>query len=103
MLSGLFIAKISRGKTVREFLLGTLTAPVLFSYLWVVFFGGSAIRLERDSAGAGLCCNDKSGWFLRPDELMSKIVARNYSNEPIPKVGPDWMFRETPRYGHYQV
>jgi glycine betaine transporter len=37
---GIFIARISRGRTIREFLLGVIVAPTLFSILWFGIFGG---------------------------------------------------------------
>ena len=42
---GLFIARISRGRTLREFILGALAAPTLFTLLWMTVFGNSAIDL----------------------------------------------------------
>jgi glycine betaine transporter len=38
--TGMFIAKISKGRTIREFINGTLSAPVLYSFMWLVVFGG---------------------------------------------------------------
>ncbi|WP_078382303.1 glycine betaine uptake BCCT transporter [Sutcliffiella halmapala] len=43
---GTFIARISKGRTVREFLLGVLLVPTVFGGLWFSVFGGSAIFLE---------------------------------------------------------
>jgi choline/glycine/proline betaine transport protein len=40
---GTFIARISRGRTIREFVLGVLVAPTLVSTLWFTVFGESAI------------------------------------------------------------
>ena len=42
---GLFIAKISRGRTIREFMLGVLIVPSLFTITWMTVFGNSAIDL----------------------------------------------------------
>ena len=42
---GLFIARISRGRTIREFILGALMGPVAFTFLWMTVFGNSAIEL----------------------------------------------------------
>jgi len=41
---GMFIARISRGRTVREFLIAVLLAPSLVSVLWMTAFGGGAIN-----------------------------------------------------------
>jgi choline/glycine/proline betaine transport protein len=43
---GLFIARISKGRTIRELVLGALGAPVLFTLIWFSVFGLSAIDLE---------------------------------------------------------
>ena len=42
---GIFIARISRGRTIREFLLGVTLVPTAFIVLWIGVFGGSAIEL----------------------------------------------------------
>jgi choline/glycine/proline betaine transport protein len=42
---GLFIARISRGRTIREFVLGVLIIPTAFTLLWMTVFGNSAIEL----------------------------------------------------------
>ena len=43
---GTFIARISKGRTVREFVLGVLLVPTLFCALWFSVFGGTAISLD---------------------------------------------------------
>lgn len=43
---GMFIARISRGRTVREFIIGGLFAPVLATFIWLSVFGGTALYLE---------------------------------------------------------
>ncbi|MER0476416.1 BCCT family transporter, partial [Morganella morganii] len=45
---GMFIARISRGRTIREFVTGVLFVPAGFTLLWMTFFGNSAIFLIRD-------------------------------------------------------
>lgn len=53
---GIFIAKISKGRTVREFINGTMTAPILYTFAWFAVFGGAAIAMEREAALKGYCC-----------------------------------------------
>lgn len=48
---GTFIARISRGRTIREFILGVLVAPSLFGFLWFAVFGGTALELELFRGG----------------------------------------------------
>ncbi|MFC4078395.1 glycine betaine uptake BCCT transporter [Salinithrix halophila] len=43
---GTFIARVSRGRTVREFILGVLAVPTLFSALWFAVFGGSGLYAD---------------------------------------------------------
>ena len=43
---GMFIARISRGRTIREFVSGVLLVPVLFTFLWMTVFGNTAIDLD---------------------------------------------------------
>jgi glycine betaine transporter len=43
---GLFIARVSRGRTIREFILGTVAVPTLAAFLWFSVFGGTALHLE---------------------------------------------------------
>ncbi|WLR47091.1 BCCT family transporter [Halobacillus litoralis] len=43
---GTFIARVSRGRTIREFILGVLLVPTVFGALWFSVFGGTAISLE---------------------------------------------------------
>ena len=53
---GMFIARISRGRTVRQFVTGVLLVPSLVSLVWFCIFGGAAIDLQKtgtDIAGAG--------------------------------------------------
>ncbi|MEX2591777.1 MAG: BCCT family transporter [Anditalea sp.] len=41
---GTFIARVSKGRTVREFILGVLIVPSLLTFLWITAFGSTAIR-----------------------------------------------------------
>jgi len=43
---GLFIAKISKGRTIREFIVAVLLVPSLFIFLWMTVFGNTAIHLD---------------------------------------------------------
>jgi choline/glycine/proline betaine transport protein len=43
---GMFIARVSRGRTIREFVMGVLIAPTLLSFLWLSTMGGAALNLQ---------------------------------------------------------
>ncbi len=55
---GMFIARISRGRTIRQFVTGVLIVPSLVSLVWFSIFGGTAIDIQRttgklvDAAGS---------------------------------------------------
>lgn len=48
---GMFIARISRGRTVREFIGGALALPTIFSVIWFAIFGRAGIDLELQDPG----------------------------------------------------
>jgi choline/glycine/proline betaine transport protein len=47
---GMFIARISKGRTVREFVLGVMIVPTLLSFVWMSVFGGSALFLQASGS-----------------------------------------------------
>lgn len=49
---GSFIARVSKGRTLREFVLGVLLVPSVVGFLWFAIFGGSAIYLEQNGIAA---------------------------------------------------
>ncbi|MFC0524271.1 BCCT family transporter [Pontibacillus salicampi] len=49
---GIFIARVSRGRTIREFLMGVLIVPSVVGFLWFATFGMSAINLEQAGTAA---------------------------------------------------
>lgn len=58
---GMFIARISRGRTLREFVLGVLLLPTVLSLLWFGVFGGAALRIElEDSTALAAIVNDNA-------------------------------------------
>jgi len=51
---GMFIARISRGRTIREFVIGVLFVPTAFTFLWMTVFGNTAISLDLGGAHGGI-------------------------------------------------
>ena len=47
----MFIARISRGRTIREFMLGVMFVPTTIAFFWLCMFGGNAIFMELNAAG----------------------------------------------------
>lgn len=50
---GMFLARISRGRTLREFVFGALVPPSIMSFLWFTWAGGSALNLEFSGIANG--------------------------------------------------
>lgn len=50
---GLFLARISKGRTVREFIIGCVFAPAMVCFAWMTILGGTAIDLELTGGAAG--------------------------------------------------
>ncbi|MFC4372668.1 BCCT family transporter [Nocardia halotolerans] len=48
---GIFVARISKGRTIRDFVLGVLAAPTAFTIVWFSIFGLSAIDIEINGGG----------------------------------------------------
>lgn len=48
---GMFIARISRGRTIREFILGVLLVPTMVTFLWLTIFGDTAIQMVLNGGG----------------------------------------------------
>ena len=58
---GMFIAKISRGRTIKDFITYTLTVPIMYTFLWLTIFGGSGLLMEREAAKKGINCSSPLG------------------------------------------
>jgi choline/glycine/proline betaine transport protein len=50
-LVGMFIARISRGRTIRQFMLSALVIPPLGGFLWIIIFGGTALHIDLFEGG----------------------------------------------------
>jgi choline/glycine/proline betaine transport protein len=51
---GLFIAKISKGRTIREFIIAVLIIPSLFNFIWMTVFGSSAVWIDEFVANGAI-------------------------------------------------
>ena len=58
---GLFLARISRGRTIREFVLGALIVPALMCFVWFSWAGGTAIDLELNGGANGVIFDAANG------------------------------------------
>jgi choline/glycine/proline betaine transport protein len=50
----IFVARISKGRTIREFILGVLLVPTALTFLWFAIFGGTALSAQQAENGADL-------------------------------------------------
>lgn len=51
---GTFVARVSRGRTIKEYVFGVLFVPPLLACLWIGVFGGAALHLEMSGSDVGL-------------------------------------------------
>jgi choline/glycine/proline betaine transport protein len=51
---GIFIARISHGRTIREFIVGVLMMPTAFVLVWMATFGGTALKMALSEAGSDI-------------------------------------------------
>ncbi|PJE29383.1 Glycine betaine transporter OpuD [Pseudooceanicola marinus] len=58
---GLFVARISRGRTIREFVFGVLGAPSLFTLVWFAIFGWQAMEFDGIGLAAREALGDSAG------------------------------------------
>ena len=69
---GMFIARVSRGRTIREFIGGVLFAPVALTFTWFIVFGETAIHMEMFGGGgmaAAVKENVPTALFVMLDRL----------------------------------
>lgn len=58
---GLFLARISRGRTIREFVLGAMIVPSLMCFVWFAWAGATAVDLELNGAANGVILDAANG------------------------------------------
>lgn len=68
---GMFIARVSRGRTVREFLVAVLLIPTLVSAMWMAAFGGTA--LDQAQAGVGELANGVGDVSLAMYQMLANL------------------------------
>lgn len=78
---GLFLARISRGRTLREFVLGAMIVPSIMCFVWFAFVGGTAIDLEMQGTAQRsiLDTGISSQLFATVNVLLSPALAKAMS------------------------
>ncbi|MDA8747623.1 BCCT family transporter [Litoreibacter sp.] len=72
---GLFLARISRGRSIREFVLGAMIVPSLMCFVWFAWAGGTAIDLELNGNANGVILDAANGdkIFAMTEFMLSPI------------------------------
>lgn len=70
---GLFLARISKGRSVREFIIGCVIAPALVCFAWMTILGGTAIDLELTGGanGAIIGASNTAKLFVTLEQMLS--------------------------------
>ena len=55
---GMFIARVSKGRTVKEFIVGVMLLPTILSFFWMSVFGGTALFFEQTGAEVSRAVNE---------------------------------------------
>ncbi|PID62266.1 MAG: glycine/betaine ABC transporter [Gammaproteobacteria bacterium] len=73
---GLFLARISKGRTVREFIIGCVIVPAIVCFLWMTILGGTAIDLELNGAADGMIlgATDTNKLFVTLEQMLSENI-----------------------------
>ncbi|NUT97274.1 MAG: BCCT family transporter [Saccharothrix sp.] len=72
---GMFIARISRGRTIRQFVAGVIGVPSLVSLLWFCVFGGTAVFLQRDGVDLASAATPEGRLFALLEHYPLALVA----------------------------
>jgi len=92
---GIFMARISRGRTVKEFIFGCLVLPVLYNCLFMTIVGGAALKMEMSAEKYGVTCNMPQvvdGAQLHP---YARNICRPVPQQHSPYTGEREMFCST--------
>ncbi|MEE4251732.1 MAG: BCCT family transporter, partial [Alcanivoracaceae bacterium] len=70
---GLFIARISRGRTIREFVLGVMLVPSMFTFLWFSIFGDTALNMIMNEGYTALIGDVQSNTAIALFKLYERL------------------------------
>ncbi|GMN13746.1 BCCT family transporter [Altererythrobacter sp. MTPC7] len=74
---GMFIARVSRGRTIREYVLGVVLVPSLMCFIWMALAGGTSIELVLDGSdgGAIMAANISDQLYATLDAMFDSGIA----------------------------
>ena len=93
---GIFIAQISRGRTIRQFIIGNMMVPTLLTCIWLTVFGGIGLYNELGSIQNQIECDqeDQQNWYSEFDghkivklscfESAQDMLFATYTTLPLP-------------------
>ncbi len=72
---GTFIARISKGRTIREFIIGVLIAPTLASFVWFATFGSMGLNLGAEVAGEAIKTTETALFYVMQNYNLGYIIS----------------------------
>jgi len=69
---GMFIAKISRGRTIKQFIMYSLTLPCVYGFMWFSVFGGAGIKMENKAVILKMNCSMYEKDIVKPELYRNK-------------------------------
>ncbi len=72
---GTFIARISRGRTIRQFIIGVLAAPTLASFLWFATFGTMGIEAGADVASQAIAKTETALFVVMQNYPLGNVIS----------------------------
>lgn len=72
---GVFIARISRGRTIREFITGVLLAPTIFSFIWFAVFGSTGIATGLTVATEAIKSTPTAFFVVMSQYPMGSVIS----------------------------
>lgn len=73
--TGVFIARISKGRTIREFVAGVTLVPALGSFIWFAIFGTTAINLEPEVAMEAVKTTETALFVMNSQLMFGQILS----------------------------
>lgn len=80
---GMFIAKISKGRSIRQLISGVLIVPTLVTFMWMSVFGGSALKIEKDARHAYETQTSALIEKNKNNDLPQATIAQEFTGGPI--------------------
>ncbi len=80
---GMFIARVSKGRTIREFIIAVLLVPSLISFIWLSTFGGTAFSIDGFASGGDLYNLSSEQLPIALFELIERLDIALFQNVAV--------------------